>query len=98
MGSNTAERKGLSSDDSHRKLRLTMKQFLLAFFCLSLFSACDTVRYMAADRTDREQREKLEMEREAWQLKNFELQYLSGQIDRDAYNRARRSHGLAPIE
>ena len=63
---------------------------------LLLASGCGTVRYFAADRSDKEKREQLEKERLDWQIKYAETQYRAGEIDRATYNRIRRQHGLSP--
>ncbi|MBR90279.1 MAG: hypothetical protein CMO66_03280 [Verrucomicrobiales bacterium] len=75
-----------------------MKLVLLHLLFACFLCGCDTVRYFSADRGDKEKREALEKERVAALLRNYELRYLSGEIDRDAYNRVRRAHGLSAID
>ena len=75
-----------------------MKRFLILVLFACIFCGCATVNYLSADWSNDEQREAQDRKHREWKIKNYELQYQSGQIDRAAYNRARRSHGLAPIE
>ena len=75
-----------------------MKYFLWPLLGLILICGCDTVRYLAADRSDKEKREQLEIDRLEWEIKNAETRYQAGQIDRSAYNRIRRQHGLSPTD
>ena len=56
------------------------------------------MNYLSTDWSNEEQRVRQERKHRDWQIKNYELQYQSGQIDREAYNRARRAQGLSPIE
>ena len=75
-----------------------MKYFLWPLLGLILICGCNTVRYLAADRSDKEKREQLETDRLEWEIKNAETRYQAGQIDRSADNRIRRQHGLSPTD
>ena len=81
-----------------RTLSRNMKYFLWPLLGLILICGCDTVRYLAADRSDKEKREQLEIDRLEWEIKNAETRYQAGQIDRAAYNRIRRQNGLLPTD
>ena len=73
-----------------------MKHVLCYLLFVLLISGCGTVHHFAADRSDKEKRERLEKEHLDWQIKYAETQYRAGEIDRATYNRIRRQHGLSP--
>ena len=75
-----------------------MKQLYCCLLFMIFASGCDTVRYFATDRTDKEKREQLDKDRLKWEIKNAETRYQAGDMTRADYDRVRRHHGMPPTD